>query len=388
MKDLINKIKDTGYLENPKIGSYFHRKYPKLFEQIFNETRSLEDTYKINTSLRARVIFIFKYNKNLTLLKNGNKWKGFDRNVDDFISKSTNSAKKGWDNHEITLKSVDIISKKETIEKLKTFSNDDIFGKSKNRVVMRDHPKLYKSIYVHSSQLNILNRLSKKFPSRVLFIRDFDGEINNLLCSVCGEEYCLYSEEKKYFNSVCKKCYLKKTPKYPQKSWFKIMYGKNWKYEYEKDRKRISEMRVNSESWFMLKYGKKIGRKKRIEYLISQEKRISKLKNNGVSKISQDLFWEIYKRIDDDDNCYFNELNKEILLRNNDKIYYPDFVYKNKIIEYDGKYWHDEESDTIRNNFYINMGYEVLIVSSDEYNRNKKSEDIINKCVSFLINED
>jgi hypothetical protein len=34
------------------------------------------------------------------------------------------------------------------------------------------------------------------------------------------------------------------------------------------------------------------------------------------------------------------------------------------------------------------MGYEVFIVNSDEYNRNKKSEDIIDKCVKFLTNED
>lgn len=388
MEDLINKIKNTGYLENPKIGCYFHSKYPHLYRQILNETKSLEGTYKINTTLRARVIFILNYNKNLTLLKNGDKWKGFNRDIDDFIAKSTNSAKKGWDNSKSILKSTDVMSKKETIKKLKSFNDNDIFGKSKNRILIKNNPKLYKSIYIHSSQIDILNRSSKKFPSRILFIRDFDGDINKLLCPVCNNEYCLYNEQKKHFNSVCKKCYYKKIPKYPQKSWFKFTYGKNWEYEYEKDRKKISEMRVNSENWFIDKYGNEIGREKRIEYLKNQEKRISKLKNNGVSKISQDLFWKIYKKINNKEGCYFSELNKEILLRNNDKIYFPDFVYGNKIIEYDGKYWHNEESDIDRNNFYINMGYDVLIISSDEYNRNKKSEDIVNKCVRFLNNED
>lgn len=388
MEDLINKIKETGYIENPKMGSYFHNKYPQLFRQIFNETKDLEDTYKVNTTLRARVIFLIKYKKNITQIINGHKWKSFDRNLDDFISRSTNSAKKGWDDSKSIMESTEVITKKETIEKLKTLTNDDIFGKSKNRVIMKHYPKLYKSIYTYSSQLNTLNSLSKKFPSRVIFIRDFHGEINNLLCPICNVNYCLYSEEKKYFNSTCKKCYLNKTPKYPQKSWFKVTYGENWKSEYEKDRKKISEMRVNSEGWFIKTYGNKLGLKKRIEYLISQENRISKLKNNGVSKISQELFWKIYKRLDTVNDCYFSELNKEVLLRNDDNIYFPDFVYKNKIIEYDGKYWHNEDSDKLRNEFYTNMGYEVFIVNSDEYNRNKKSEDIIDKCVKFLTNED
>jgi len=388
MEELISEIKKTGYLENPKIGSYFHSKFPQLFNQIITETRDIENTYRINTTLRARVIFLIKYNKNLTLLKNGNKWKGFDRNIDDFIAKSTNSAKKGWENKKNIIESVDILSKKDTIKKLNTLSNDEIFGKSKNRIMIKDHPKLYKSIYTYSSQLNNLNKISKKFPSRILFIRDFDGDINNLLCPICGIQYCLYSEEKKYFNSVCKKCYYKKIPKYPQKNWFKVTYGDNWEYEYKKDRKKISEIRVNSESWFIKTYGKETGIKKRIEYLINQEQRISQLKDNGVSKISQELFWEIYKRLSIKSDCYFSELNKEVLLRDGDKIYFPDFVYKNKIIEYDGKYWHNEESDKVRNNFYFNMGYDLFIVNSDEYRRNKKSEDIINKCVSFLTNEE
>ena len=111
----------------------------------------------------------------------------------------------------------------------------------------------------------------------------------------------------------------------------------------------------------------------RIKYLKTQTERISKLKENGVSKISQELFWKVYEHLPDKCDCYFSELNKEILLREDEKIYFPDFVYKNKIIEYDGKYWHDEEKDVIRNNFYSKLGYKLLIVRSDEFNRDKKS---------------
>ena len=86
-------------------------------------------------------------------------------------------------------------------------------------------------------------------------------------------------------------------------------------------------------------------------------------------------------------NCHFKELNEEISINKDGKTYIADFVYKNKIIEYDGSYWHDKDKDIIRNSFYYDNGYEVLIITDEQFNRQKKTKEVINKCVNFLKNE-
>ena len=58
---LKEKIIKTNYLENRKVGITFTKRYPKLFEEINGMTKDLENTFFVNTYLRARVIFIFKY---------------------------------------------------------------------------------------------------------------------------------------------------------------------------------------------------------------------------------------------------------------------------------------------------------------------------------------
>jgi hypothetical protein len=246
---------------------------------------------------------------------------------------------------------------------------------------------LYKSLEYHSSCLNDLNRSTKKFPSRIIFLRDLNGCVENLKCPLCENNNRLYNEEKKQFNATCKKCYMSEVPKYPQKEWFIKKYGIDWEKFYINDRNNIKSIKVNSSKWFINKYGKEIGIAKHSEYIDKKINNILNLKDKKVSKISQELFWEIYKNLDDKKMCYFYELNKEILLREGNQIFFPDFVYKNKIIEYDGIFWHDKTKDKIRNKFYNEQGYKVLVVTSDEFNKNKKDTKIIKKCLTFLKNE-
>jgi very-short-patch-repair endonuclease len=59
-------------------------------------------------------------------------------------------------------------------------------------------------------------------------------------------------------------------------------------------------------------------------------------------------------------------------------------ILNNKIIEYNGVYWHDNAKDEIRYDVLKKMGYDVLVVTSDEYNRNKKPIKIIDNCIKFL----
>ncbi len=61
-----------------------------------------------------------------------------------------------------------------------------------------------------------------------------------------------------------------------------------------------------------------------------------------------------------------------------------DFKQNNRIIEYNGKYWHNDKLDEIRYEILKDIGYDVMVVSSDEYNRNNKNEKIIENCIKFL----
>lgn len=61
-----------------------------------------------------------------------------------------------------------------------------------------------------------------------------------------------------------------------------------------------------------------------------------------------------------------------------------DFIKDNKIIEYNGKYWHNENEDKKRYNILKSLGYEIFVVNSDDYNRNHQNENIITDCIKFL----
>lgn len=117
----------------------------------------------------------------------------------------------------------------------------------------------------------------------------------------------------------------------------------------------------------------------------------------GASKISQELFWKLYKILNNPDKCYFAELNyeKSIKITSKDRKkfnnfnklnkynYFVDFMNDNKIIEYDGEYWHlDKEKDLIKDNFLKYKGYKILRISDKQYKNNK--EKVLNDCIEFL----
>lgn len=121
---------------------------------------------------------------------------------------------------------------------------------------------------------------------------------------------------------------------------------------------------------------------------------------NGVSLISQKLFWSIYKKLDlkEKQFCKFSELNieKKIYITDKDKYslpevidklnkncYFIDFIFNNKIIEFDGTYYHkDKDKDMAKDKFLNLKGYEVLHIDELEYKN--YPEQILNKCIQFL----
>lgn len=147
---------------------------------------------------------------------------------------------------------------------------------------------------------------------------------------------------------------------------------------------------TNSEKYYIEKYGEVDGKIKYKELVLSK---MAQFKDK-YSKVSQDLFWNIYDGIIEKDNekCYFYELNDEytFFVWNNDiKIINVDFKMGNKIIEFDGDYLHSKEEqikiDKMRDDYLIKKGYIVKRVKEKEYKLNK--ECVINECLKFLNNK-
>jgi len=131
----------------------------------------------------------------------------------------------------------------------------------------------------------------------------------------------------------------------------------------------------------------------------------------NYSKISQELFWHIYDQLlpEDQDKCYFAELNKEFEYKDNilNQYFFLDFVItgnKRKVIEFNGNFWHmnpeiynESDINTVTKltakehwnkdaNKYkscINRGYSVLPIWESDYRKN--NQNVINRCLNFLL---
>lgn len=256
-----------------------------------------------------------------------------------------------YKNQKEVLDSIDeLYSLQETISLLKPVYKR-YFGKAGNRTLIKDDPKLYKSLKYHTGELRGKSNTQLRFTGELVFLCEYDGDISRLQCSVneCGD-IVSYNPERKKFIKRCNRHYLK----YGSKRYFKENYPDNWEEELQK---------------------------------------FLSFNNVRYSKISQELFWSIYDYVDGD--CYFAELNNEwkyftnkeqrnVLGEHSKYCFYLDFKYDNKIIEFDGDYWHREtnEYDNVRDSVLIEDGYEVYRVKECDYMENKQKT--IEKCVEFL----
>jgi ribonucleotide reductase alpha subunit len=168
----------------------------------------------------------------------------------------------------------------------------------------------------------------------------------------------------------------------------------------EKAKKEYINFQTKDLEFFINKYGN-------VEGLKRYNQRCKKVRQWTVtrpffnySKVSQDLFNELLKfNFINKTNVFFAEHNGE----KNIEYLRPDFVYKNKIIEFFGDYYHCNptiynenflntkvnkcakeiwEDDTKRINLYLKKGYDVLIIWEKDYFKNSDNE--IKKCKKFL----
>ena len=145
------------------------------------------------------------------------------------------------------------------------------------------------------------------------------------------------------------------------------------------------------------KYGEETGRE---IWLNRQEKWHKSYKKSNFSRVSQGLFWDISKKLDDLSIIHFAQLsenkeedlsgvNNEMRLRL-EKLILPDFIDtdQKKIIEFDGTYWHgivghgNKEREMEREFILISNGYKVLHINESEYKNDKNGT--LQKCLNFL----
>ena len=124
-------------------------------------------------------------------------------------------------------------------------------------------------------------------------------------------------------------------------------------------------------------------------------------KKSNFSNISQELFWEIYNNLENKNELeiYFATLkngkktndktNNEYVLSIGKSFIKPDFFIKNKnkIIEFDGNYYHREipenvKRDNIRDGRIMKNGYDVFHINEFDYHKYKK--DVIQLCIDFI----
>jgi len=145
------------------------------------------------------------------------------------------------------------------------------------------------------------------------------------------------------------------------------------------------------------KYGVEEGTKRWSE---RQVKWLNSYKKSNFSKISQELFWAVYDRLEDKDSIYFAQLNQEtkekdetgknneLTLKLNQRSIKPDFINTNtkRIIEFDGTYWHDKQQNPAkearRDELIVESGYEVLHIKEFDFMNDKQKA--VERCLNFL----
>ena len=161
------------------------------------------------------------------------------------------------------------------------------------------------------------------------------------------------------------------------------------------------------------KYGEEIGTNIFNERQRKWSEKIEKkYKNGDFSKLSHNMFslpeYELMNTLTEklDIDAYYGDNQFFRHFTDLKRTYSYDFRYKNKIIEYNGDYWHCNPKFYNSNYFHkhLNMyakdiwnndknkidrikkdGYVVLVVWENEYKKNK--DKVIEKCIKFLNDE-
>lgn len=253
----------------------------------------------------------------------------------------------------------------------------NILKKTSDSIKKNIKEKKNKGIY-NESRKNCLEWWIKRGHTK----EDYICYIENLMSNTRrNNEYYRNFEKERYENS------------YVRKIGYWIKKG----YSEKQARIKVSKVQTRDLAFFIKKYGDIKGRKKHFEKI---EKWIKNYKKRNYSKISQKLFWYLFKNFNEEERkfVYFAQLNenkekntsghnfeKRIEIKNS--FIMIDFIYKNKIIEFDGDYWHgkkrgNKKRDNDKDGEIKKLGYEILRIKENAYNKDKFK--VFKKCIKFL----
>jgi hypothetical protein len=203
----------------------------------------------------------------------------------------------------------------------------------------------------------------------------------------------LYKERQSTFSK--KKCIQKygkeeglKRWKERQDKWQKTLDAKS-----DEEKERINYEKGNSVRYEFLE--QKYGKEKALKIIKSR------FSDKSYSKISQELFIEIYNKLENKD-VYFATIkdgkiedtgvnNEYMLLTHNNRHRFLDFYMpsKRKCIEFDGEFWHggkpwDKKRDRIREEEIKETieGINILHIKEMDYRNNPK--ETVHQCLEFL----
>ena len=308
---------------------------------------------------------------------------------------NTEAVKRSYAELRINLKNCNPYTEKKTIQKLKseTLYYKKWFGKSGNRKLIVEDLRLYKSVLYHTQNYPH----SINFRGRLILLCEHDNNLDNIRCK-CGD-ILKYNANGKKFVMACLNC----KPRSNSLEFFIQRYGKDGREKFKQMKQRVQEKSKGfmSKEWFVKKYGYTEGKQRYTEHY---EKIFKTREENGIysySKISQELFWSILNKLSEEekaendirfytfDNRHeqrinLNKKDKEILGDLNRVTMFVDFKWNNKIIEFDGSYWHKgrEEHDLKRDRVLVTKGYQILHVKENNFKTNPA--DVVENCVNFL----
>jgi hypothetical protein len=290
--------------------------------------------------------------------------------------KTSEFIKKRYEDEKIEYDNIIDLYSKDDVNKLLNsdeFFYKKYFGKGNVRTLKSKNLKLYKSIIEHTKEyMNIIPHYN--FSASLLIAAELNFDVSNNYCN-CGRTI-LYDVTNLIIKTTgtCKFCD-------KQNSGFsignyKVRFGDNYLEEWHKACQNRS--------------------KKILETYYKNKEGINS--HSSISKVSREFFEKLIKKLKNTENIYTDVINHEyivyltkedlnILNENNIEkhVFYLDFWQNNKVIEFNGTYWHRnlKHVDEIRK--YIlekNHGMSVMFVDECEYYKNP--DIILAECVNFL----
>jgi hypothetical protein len=240
------------------------------------------------------------------------------------------------------------------------------------------------------------------------FIKNFRASLNNFIKKYGPKQGKIkYQQWIKSTSQTLENCIRRYgieegTKKYNQ---FRINISNGQNNRPEAEKQASNKKKAQNLENFIKRYGE-------IEGPIKFEKYMSSYKL-GTSKVSQKFFWKLYEALKlkiklSEKDVYFAELNKEYFIYEKEikKIYFLDFVYKKKCIEYNGDKWHGNpiiykesdcptpfgirrtckqiwEYDKFKSDLIKKHGFELFIIWEKDLKINEK--EMLKKCIDFLI---